>query len=533
MPLRQADPMDLARRLADECERELGGGDEARSLAALSRRFREELTPDLEYIVLMSPEGRTHVHTNKLREGRVYADKVNLAAAAIRTATTQRYDRNTGEVIREAVVPVARGGSHYAVLRVGQIVPRGSVRTRVAASLGAAAAVPAVTAAIVAGPAPGLAALGAGAACAGGLAVWNWSRITLPVRRFTETARAVTAGDLTATVTGAGRDELGQMGFELNKVVLGLQKVIEAGVKSSGAASELAGKMAGSTGQTATAMAQIAASCQETHRSAEAQSLRAEDAVGAAERVSLGLASTVESAGAAQSLLEEARASALSGGESLRRATGAMDAVSRAVGDGTASVEALRERSRQIESIVDAISTIAAQTNLLALNAAIEGARAGEQGRGFMVVAEEVRSLAEQADGAARSIRDLVAEVQAETARAVAAMGAGTGEVATATGTVDEVAAAVVAIAARLDEVAAAVGAMEGSASALAQDAGLLGEVTGESAQLASATVEATESITAATQQSAAVSEVNARSAQELSEISAGLRELVGRFRVA
>lgn len=55
----------------------------------------------------------------------------------------------------------------------------------------------------------------------------------------------------------------------------------------------------------------------------------------------------------------------------------------------------LQERVNDIETVVDLINSIAAQTNLLALNASIEAARAGEHGKGFAVVAQEVRKLAE------------------------------------------------------------------------------------------------------------------------------------------
>lgn len=68
----------------------------------------------------------------------------------------------------------------------------------------------------------------------------------------------------------------------------------------------------------------------------------------------------------------------------------------------------IKAGSAKIGDITKSIEDIAEQTNLLSLNAAIEAARAGEAGRGFSVVAEEVRSLAEESAKAAQNTAKLI-----------------------------------------------------------------------------------------------------------------------------
>ncbi|MEW6726561.1 MAG: methyl-accepting chemotaxis protein [Bacillota bacterium] len=106
-----------------------------------------------------------------------------------------------------------------------------------------------------------------------------------------------------------------------------------------------------------------------------------------------------------------------------------MQSIQTVTQSATSAVDNLRQKSIEIGQITDLITQIADQTNLLALNAAIEAARAGDQGRGFAVVADEVRKLAEQSGNAADRIRQLIASIQATTAKATEAMSSSREEV--------------------------------------------------------------------------------------------------------
>src|SRR5437868_7060682 len=108
----------------------------------------------------------------------------------------------------------------------------------------------------------------------------------------------------------------------------------------------------------------------------------------------------------------DARQSAQSGREAVQEAVEGMGRIHVNVQATASKVQTLGERSREINNIVEVISTIAHQTNRLALDAAIQAAMAGENGKGFGAVAADIRRLAERSKDQASSIGRIVRAVR-------------------------------------------------------------------------------------------------------------------------
>jgi methyl-accepting chemotaxis protein len=70
-------------------------------------------------------------------------------------------------------------------------------------------------------------------------------------------------------------------------------------------------------------------------------------------------------------------------------------------------VDGLKETTLSVNKVLEVLQSITKQTNILSLNATIEAARAGAAGKGFMVVADEIRQLADQS----RKSIDMVGQI--------------------------------------------------------------------------------------------------------------------------
>jgi methyl-accepting chemotaxis protein WspA len=261
-------------------------------------------------------------------------------------------------------------------------------------------------------------AIGIGAAMLGGLFGYATARgIARSTDRILARVREMASGasDLTARVQVDTGAEMGQLAEGINAVIEKIRAVVsrvrESSVKLLSTASEIAATtrqqdatvqgLSTSTAQVAAAVRQISATSKELSGAMSDVNDRS------------GQAASLASAG-------------------LTRLAG-MEATMKHLVEATASISSklaiIREKADNITLVVTTITKVADQTNLLSINAAIEAEKAGEYGRGFLVVAREIRRLADQTAVATLDIESMVRLMQDAVSAGVMQMDKFSGEV--------------------------------------------------------------------------------------------------------
>lgn len=224
-------------------------------------------------------------------------------------------------------------------------------------------------------------------------------QITRRVRRAAAVADTIASGDLSAKiVVHDGGDETESLLRSLNSMATSLQAIVK-GVKQATV----------NINSTAT---QLAATAREQDGSAQSLGASTTQIAAAVKEIS---STTTD----LSRLMEKVDKSATATADLARdgkHSLGGMSATMRSLDEGTHSIagrlSTISEKASSINTIVTTITKVADQTNLLSVNAAIEAEKAGEHGVGFLVVAREIRRLADQTASATLDIEQTVRHMQ-------------------------------------------------------------------------------------------------------------------------
>ncbi|WP_035710856.1 methyl-accepting chemotaxis protein [Salibacterium aidingense] len=387
------------------------------------QRIRQKLDDFLEsdeYLLIVDKDGWSHLHTNRLREGHPFKDEVGTKAAKTTEPLLQLYPRNTGEMLIDASAPIGTDpeGEGYN-LRVGKIVQNKLLGPVIFSSM----LLPVLLLSILQIILPGgreliwqsLVALGAA-----GLAGFSLYRmLTKAVKDWYRVTRAVSAGNLTKEVENHSRSQFHQIGFEINKVVLGMRNIIDEMNKAASSVQNISQTQEKETEDMSSAFEQFAATMQQFQSGAENQMSSLQSAQSMIEDMMDDVTSMKTETEDTLQHAEQSNTEAEKGKEAIDEAEENMKQMQESVGASTEKIKAVAGDAEEVMKKVGSITEIAEQTNLLALNASIEAARAGESGKGFSVVATEVRKLAENTNEFAFDIMETLSKTTQELKEAV------------------------------------------------------------------------------------------------------------------
>jgi methyl-accepting chemotaxis protein WspA len=231
------------------------------------------------------------------------------------------------------------------------------------------------------------------------LAMRTSKQLSVRIAIASSVATRIAEGDLTTNVPNVGdSDETGQLLRAISQMNGNLRALVSKAKQSS---VEL---MSAATEYAATARQQ-----ETTVHSFGASTNQIAAAVKEINATSLELLRTMDGV---TLVATETAVSAENGQSGLRNLDQTMDRLALAANTMSSRLAAIRSEAADITSVVTTISKVADQTNLLSINAAIEAEKAGEQGLGFLVLAREIRRLADQTAVATVDIEHMVKQMQ-------------------------------------------------------------------------------------------------------------------------
>ncbi|RQW63429.1 methyl-accepting chemotaxis protein [Vibrio viridaestus] len=259
-----------------------------------------------------------------------------------------------------------------------------------------------------------------------GMLVLMAKRIAVPVMKAVGMAQSIAKGQFNQRLKYKSDDEVGQLAASLDNMAESLQGQVFIAEKIAKGDLNVNVQLASSEDQLGKALELMAKDLNnlvgQIKQRSEVISSTAVNVSGLSHDLSSGANESASAITEISATITQIAAQIRQTSDNAEKASDLSKANFVSAEKGNALMAELQDAMREIEqsgkdinNIIGAIEDIAEQTNLLALNAAIEAARAGEFGRGFAVVADEVRKLAARSAEAVQQTSRLIETSAAKT----------------------------------------------------------------------------------------------------------------------
>ncbi|MCM3206350.1 methyl-accepting chemotaxis protein [Paenibacillus illinoisensis] len=254
------------------------------------------------------------------------------------------------------------------------------------------------------------------------IGVWMVRMIARPLGKLKDLMQEGAKGNLKVRTPFTSKDEIGQLSAAFNLMMEQITKLVEQTNRSAQEVLDTASELSNASKKTAISASEIAVATEEIAGGASSLATEAERGNELTDNISRQMQSVVAANEEMGQSARHVEQSSETGTQHLNQLMTKTQKTEEMIGALVNKVDSLKESTSSVLKVLDVLQNITKQTNILSLNATIEAARAGAAGRGFMVVAGEVRQLAEQSRQSIDMVGEITDKIMHEMNETVAAL---------------------------------------------------------------------------------------------------------------
>ncbi|WP_068784660.1 methyl-accepting chemotaxis protein [Paenibacillus phocaensis] len=246
------------------------------------------------------------------------------------------------------------------------------------------------------------------------IGVWMVRMIAHPLGKLRNLMEEGSKGNLNVRMNTKAQDEIGQLTVSFNVMMENITALVKQTNNSAQDVLDTATELSQASNKTALSAKEIAVATEEIANGATSLANEAERGNELTENISRQMERVIQTNKEMETSARQVEKSSQQGTEYLNGLMEKTNVTVEMINALTAKVDSLKASTGSVLKVLDVMQNITQQTNILSLNATIEAARAGAAGRGFMVVADEIRQLADQSRQSITMVGEITDTIQKE-----------------------------------------------------------------------------------------------------------------------